>query len=115
MKTLGIFIYTPSLSSNRRGTGAFWRGHKMYATITIKPNSTIFKAADHMQYTLNSGDKHCASRACRADGDVMDNKWYFSRNNEAYYVIDRDVADVDIASVSIKKQGEPTRKLKRTF
>lgn len=109
MKPSAMFVYTAKPANNRRATGSSWRGHKLCATIKIRPSATIYKAADHMTYTLTSDDGHGASRAVRADGEPIDNKWYFLRNGEAYYVIDRDVADVDLKTVRIKKEGQSTK------
>lgn len=116
MKPTAAFIYTSRPSGNRRATGTFWRGHKLQATIKIKHGATIYAAKDHLQYTLTSDDEHKASRICRADGEVMDDKWFFNRfGGVPYYVKDVDVAEVFISTCRIWKDRKPSKKLKRTM
>jgi hypothetical protein len=66
-----------------------------------------------MAYKLTSDDKHEASRAVRADGEPMGNRWYFSLHGESFHVIDRDVIDVDLETVRIDKKGQPAKRSQR--
>jgi hypothetical protein len=105
-----FLIYKSNRLSNRGAIGSFWSGHKLHATIQIRHNATIFRAANHMPYALTSDDRHQASRSCRTDGAVTDNKWFFTLHTQLYYVIDRDVVDIDLKSAQIKMDGGRTKR-----
>jgi hypothetical protein len=94
------FIYKPKQHSNRRATGAFWRGHKMFADIYIRPLTQIWYAKNHVATTYFATDKpEHASRICRASGEFMDGRWFFIRHGEVYYVSDTDIIAVEKTQV----------------
>lgn len=98
-------------------TGAHWRGHKLYAAIKIRPQATIWRALNHEEATyIYGGDEFLgASRICRATGEVMDNKWFYYEHGVCWYVLDTDVIEVDVNSARVKREGEPSRRIKRTI
>lgn len=117
MRTLAVFLYTPTLSSNRRATGSHWRGHKLKAVIHMETGTRIYRASDHSTDTFLGlpHDYIRAERICRADGEVMDDKWFFTYGSYLYYVRDRDVVGVEVASAKITKPGTMPKPLKRTI